>query len=828
MAPLVCRRPVERRPKLPGRKAPRKKGPVDAYLWACSCLGQQPSPEIRQDLREHGALVVDLQLCLTPEVLLLFLREAPPGVQQLVLYSGDMFFSDDDRYRIKLKAQRRREPQGILRDEEMLRQLMASLVVFLSIRGSTLAVLELTGIPLGRSIMAMLSPMARCLPDCVPGLQRLHLAGCGLQDRGLEVLLPHLAKGLPKLSHLSLARNGLRDVRLLAHLLQGRAAAQRKGKAVPLCILDLSQNPSLGTVPALHEALPFGAAFPPTAAKLPHRIGQRPYAPRFSTSPPGARAQLLQVLCDVLQPERISLSGAGPAPGLLLKTLRLRHMDLRDEDLRPLTSMLLNEVSKHQAGIPWLEGQVGPLATFPLKEISLEGNRLAAEFPTSVNMALRQLSDQSVAMRALALRQAQAAQAAQPRGAGRTPKPRPQQAESQRPSRQLLLSSCRSMPILEQEQARSSRIVDEIQRDALSDGDAADIDLEDLGSLRRFVASPRLDALMADTPSRPHSGGSSSQRDSGASAPGELGVIALEEIPDHGAALGFAPMPGILAGPPSDESEGSLQQDMLAGLPTRIPGRQREEQPHHAQQPQAASYGTGEITRDPASSTEMRRPMTAGGPGASPGRGGRAEHARMAMLQRMFQQAGNAPIGPEVMQFVLEVVNSDTSLHEEEAEGAFESLMAQQRRRQHMTMANQETDEDPARALDMMLMNMFSQLDPDGEGWITKRALLELCFQNPEAARIFGLPAYEEDMDDASELLHQMELFFQRIDTEHTHQISWEEFRRFYWTEVQGVDPDRAQRAFPGHSDPHYDEEDGEDMAPEASGRIAMPRARSL
>ncbi|CAE8602130.1 unnamed protein product, partial [Polarella glacialis] len=158
---------------------------------------------------------------------------APAGIHQVVLYNGSLFFGADTRYRVKLRATQRRMPYGVLRDQAQLRRLIAALSVFCSARGGGLAVLELTGLPLGREDQQTLAaPLSRCLAD-LPSLQRLHLAGCNLHDRGLAVLLPQFmpgsnSSGLPKLSHLSLARNGLRDTRLLARLLQARASAHHR------------------------------------------------------------------------------------------------------------------------------------------------------------------------------------------------------------------------------------------------------------------------------------------------------------------------------------------------------------------------------------------------------------------------------------------------------------------------------------------------------------------------------------------------------------------------------------------------------------------------
>ena len=55
---------------------------ADAFKHACFRLGRQPTLEILKDLRDHGALVLDVQLCRDLEPILIFLREAPPGIHQ--------------------------------------------------------------------------------------------------------------------------------------------------------------------------------------------------------------------------------------------------------------------------------------------------------------------------------------------------------------------------------------------------------------------------------------------------------------------------------------------------------------------------------------------------------------------------------------------------------------------------------------------------------------------------------------------------------------------------------------------------------------------------
>jgi len=84
------------------------------------------------------------------------------------------------------------------------------------------------------------------------------------------------------------------------------------------------------------------------------------------------RSELLAVICEALR------------NGLMLRTLRLRSMELQQPDLQPLLHVLLQEVAHRQDGLP---------ASFPLKEVSLEGNPLLYEVEVAVGNALRQLND---------------------------------------------------------------------------------------------------------------------------------------------------------------------------------------------------------------------------------------------------------------------------------------------------------------------------------------------------------------------------------------------------------------------------------------------------
>merc|ERR1719181_1498506 len=212
MSVAVLKRGLE--PRLRVSQEVRRRA-ANVYCHACARLGQLPCQDILEDLYEHGALVVDLELCGpgSIEAVCLCLREAPAGIHQLVLYSGSHFFGSDAQYRATLRAVRRRLNSTPISDD-VLRSLITSIGVFCSARGAGVATLELTGLPLIRQVPTLIRPLAQALAE-LPMLQRLDLAGCGLQDRGLATLLPQLAGGLLKLARLSLARNGLRDVRLI-------------------------------------------------------------------------------------------------------------------------------------------------------------------------------------------------------------------------------------------------------------------------------------------------------------------------------------------------------------------------------------------------------------------------------------------------------------------------------------------------------------------------------------------------------------------------------------------------------------------------------------
>lgn len=326
---------------------------ADAFKHACFRLGRQPTNEILADLRDHGALVLDVQLCRDLEPVLIFLKEAPLGIHQVMIYDGSLFFGAESSYQEKLQATTHRMPQSMLKDQVQLWRMMRALTAFTSLRGTGLAVLELTGLPIHSDTSLLTKTLSQ-----TPSLQRLHLEGCGLHDRGLAQLLPHLGRRLAKLSHLSLAQNALRDLRLVARLLQARASAQQKRQVVPLNVLDLSKNPWLG------------ATRRPGLGRGAMRSWQR----REQSTLPVSREDLLRVICLAFR------------NGLVVKKIRLRNMGLRRDDLRPLQQLLRAELANLHAGYGRLP--------FPLAELSLEGNPIEAPVLAAITNALQQLSPQ--------------------------------------------------------------------------------------------------------------------------------------------------------------------------------------------------------------------------------------------------------------------------------------------------------------------------------------------------------------------------------------------------------------------------------------------------
>lgn len=611
---------------------------ADAYARACLRLGRRPAPDVELDLREHGALVLDMQLCRDLEPLLVFLREAPPGIHQVVLYNGLLFFGADENYNVKLSAAEHRTPGSIVRDQVQLRRLVAALSVFCSVRGSDLAVLELSGLPIGRhDHQALTASLGRCLTP-LPSLQRLHLAGCALQDQGLKALLPQLTNGLPKLSHLSLAKNSLRDVRLVARLLQSRAEAQRRRLVVPFSILDLSQNPSLGALKSGKAT--FKSTSPRRAwdtrrnVRPERRSGRREQQGQMH---PPNREPLLRVLCQAIR------------AGLMIKTLRLRSMQLGRDDLRPLLQLLSREIAHHKAGFS---------RDFPLAEVSLEGNHLEPEFPAAVSNALGQLSTINRTYRAARYDQTV------------------KKAQFRPPVRQVraYVSLRRSQSLPASRRQSDGTIVggdfDLPERDALSEADIDNVEelsqhltdpqhriklqqqfkgelailaglLETRGYIKtefpsyavHIRANPR-EASHVDSghygECRRHQIAMQRASASGAAevTSSDESRVAVDAIPDRGEEMGFGPP--VLPGTYSQSSDESSDGDHAHGGPTTTQ--------HLA--------------------------------------GAKADHhAKLQILRDLFHDGGNIPVGPEVLRFTLDLISSETSLNAE-GEEAVQMLAA--------------------------------------------------------------------------------------------------------------------------------------------------------
>lgn len=554
---------------------------ADAFKHACFRLGRQPTCDVLADLRDNGALVLDVQLCRDLEPCLIFLREAPMGIYQVVIYDGFWFFGQDDNYRVKLQAAAQRMPQGILQDQVQLLRLMRALAAFCNLRGRGLAVLELTGLPLGRSAHHNVTvPLCHCLA-AAPALQRLHLAGCALQDRGLAQILPYFGTRLPKLSHLSLAQNHLRDLRLLARLLHVRAQAQQKQQVVPLSVLDLSGNPLLGAIRNSHE----------TSLRLWRRDQRVPLT----------RENLLRVLCQALR------------SGLLIKTVRLRSMCLRRDDLRPLLQLLRRELAHEYDGYN---------RRFPLAELSLEDNDLGEQFPAAIANALRELSP-VVGVRWPRPGQSQ----------GLMPE-RPPASTRQGHAAARVLRKPESLPDLH------TTGNDMPERDALSEGDIEDNDVFSLNlrsrreTMLRFHEELKILSTILGTRERGARG-----RDSEVDAQHELhGEWQTASEPVTFATRGFGPTCQRLANMVSlSESEESDRSGIAVGA---IPDM-------------GLACGFGPPVPPGSSYTSE------GSEPSDPQR-----HAKMQVLRNVISEGRQSDIPTDqMMRFALDLVSSDTSLN---------------------------------------------------------------------------------------------------------------------------------------------------------------------
>lgn len=364
----------------PGRCWQRRRPPAEVYAKVCERFEKKPSPDIVCGLAEQGCLRADLQLCEEADAIPHFFREAPLGVRHIVLYDGLQFFGADGFYKERLRviAQRSRPSVPTLADSRWRRSLAYALGAFAEKRGLGVESLELTGLQLGQQAHA-LSPLAYAVSG-MTHLQRLHLAGCNLQDTGFSLLVPHLVRRLPRLTHLSIAANYLHDLHPIVAFLRARTRQQRKRAAAPLEILDLSQNPRLGAHTVRQRTArrrppkPCGMA---GGAAAPGVDSWAPTAPQFwASAPEEMREALLEAICDVLR------------EGLVLRTLRLRCMSLSREDLRPLLQMLSLQVKQVKFGY---------VVRRPLEDVSLEGNPLEPEVPRAIAQALARIRKASAA-----------------------------------------------------------------------------------------------------------------------------------------------------------------------------------------------------------------------------------------------------------------------------------------------------------------------------------------------------------------------------------------------------------------------------------------------
>ncbi|CAK9042817.1 Uncharacterized protein SCF082_LOCUS24574, partial [Durusdinium trenchii] len=300
------------------------------YVRACVRLGCPVDQQILDALGE-GVLMLDLRLS-SPEAVSLAcgtLREKPSGIHQIVLRDGMLCFGGDPAYRkYVLTVERRKGAAMRGRWQSSLRLLMTALAVYMQVRGSKVQILDLAGLPLGKELSSLLAPLVATLRDVAPRaparqLRWLNLSGCGVGDRGLALLLPCLAvasNALPQLEALLLAQNRLSDLHLLHHLLLRRTELSCSGRAAPLRLLDLSKNPGL--------------------------------TEWSKSSRAGKGAGLVLALARLL------------AEGLPLQVLRLKEMQLTDEDLLPLLKLFQTEANSLSSG-----------QRLYLEDLDLSGNR---------------------------------------------------------------------------------------------------------------------------------------------------------------------------------------------------------------------------------------------------------------------------------------------------------------------------------------------------------------------------------------------------------------------------------------------------------------------
>lgn len=388
MKPSISHRPAQfqasashrpnrarRRPSQPRPERGTNCGPAAVYVRSCGRCACAPAPEVAADLADHGALNIDLRLCTreTFAAVCAFLRECPNGVRHAVLRDGLAILGSDQQYRKYAEVHRRRHQEGAL-EAAPLRLLVTALAAFLTACGGRLEVLDFAGIPFGSNLNSLLMPIASALRGCrTRALRWLGLGHCRLGDKGLGMLLHWLAgaqNSAPHLEVLVLAWNGLTDLRLVDALLRARAQFCFEARASPLRMLDLSGNRRLSG-----QAPP-----PPKAVHLPSWRG-RPSsgaAPRGARQPAQLRARhgalVRSIACAI-------------AEGLPLREIRLRHMHLDEDALRPMLRLMESETQRCLSSNGKLAGYSG----FCLEELDLTGNSLSPSLEETLAGGLEML-----------------------------------------------------------------------------------------------------------------------------------------------------------------------------------------------------------------------------------------------------------------------------------------------------------------------------------------------------------------------------------------------------------------------------------------------------
>ncbi|CEL94582.1 unnamed protein product [Vitrella brassicaformis CCMP3155] len=254
------------------RRVPRAAG---QYVRICGVLSLQPLPEVVAGLeKKELQLEVDLLevRALDPvcEVLKL-----PIPLTQISLTASHESSPGDTKKASLARTLRVRNKKSLVEDSTAILHFLSSLGTHMTVsprskRPPCLLSLDLSGIHLGyqsgRGTVGGVEALAKILGGdsmSSPGrmdagcakLQALALGGCSLDDRGLEVLLPVLMNGLPRLTRLSLRNNGLVDSELIRRLLK-RLLDRIPRTCGPLLHLDVSGNPKLaGVIPKVCDVV---------------------------------------------------------------------------------------------------------------------------------------------------------------------------------------------------------------------------------------------------------------------------------------------------------------------------------------------------------------------------------------------------------------------------------------------------------------------------------------------------------------------------------------------------------------------------------------------